>query len=575
MKTPRDLGSVRRASARRLSAALVTTLLALPSASVAQTVLLRVTNTETAAPVFGAIAHLIDERGVIFTSVLTDEQGRALFVSVPPARYRLRAEMIGLSTQESELFDVGSSGTQPHELGLAPRAIDLEAIDVRAERRRCTARPTGEGLVVARLWEEVRKALSAAAITDLQGLYRYETMTYERDVNPATGVIVRSEESSRQGYMRSPFTTLPPEDLVQNGFVRRERGELLYYAPDAEVLLSDPFLDTHCFRLAESSDDADEIGLEFEPLERRGRIADVGGTLWMDRETSELRWLEYTYYNLDLQVRTASANGRVEFERMPSGKWIVPEWWIDMPIVDTRFLDDGSSRVGLSRIRRSGGRVLQVHEAGGRSLGGRNPTGGVEGIVVDSVGAPVAGVRVGAVGWNQEAFTDGQGAFGLLGMREGRYDLHFVHPRLAALGFAAPLLTREVIPGEVSYVEFHIPSVGELLSRACSDRPDASAGGAVVGRVIDSTGLGVVGATVRATWVSTDAPGATDLNGVLVQDRSGLETTTDASGAYRLCGVPRGVRIDVSSILDGQERSAQSLIIERGAGALHQINRRN
>jgi hypothetical protein len=481
--------------------------------------------------------------------------------------------MIGLSTQETEPFDVTGSATQPRELGLAPRAIDLEAIDVRAERRSCTARPTGEGLVVARLWEEARKALSAAALTELQGLYRYETMVYERDVNPSTGVIVRNEESTRQGYMRSPFATLAPEDLVGNGFVRRERGELLYYAPDADVLLSDAFLDTHCFRLAESSDAAEEIGLEFEPLERRGRIADVGGILWLDRETGELRWLEYTYYNLDLQVRTASAGGRVEFERMPSGKWIVPEWWIDMPIIDTRFMDDGSSRVGLSRVRRSGGRVLQVHEAGGRSIGGRDRTGGIEGIVVDSVGVPVAGARVGAVGWSQEAFTDAQGGFGLLGMREGTYEIRAVDPRIEALGFASPPLVREVIPGEVSYVEFHMPSVGDLLAQACRDQPDASEGATVVGRVVDSAGRPIAGAIIRATWISGDALGATDLSGLLVLDRSGLETTTDPNGAYSLCGVPRGPRIDVVSIVQGEERTAESLIIERGVGALHQIRR--
>jgi len=572
MRTRREGRSIWSAAARHLSAGVVAALLVLPGVCGAQTVLLRVTNSETSSPVFGAIAHLLDERGTIVRSVLTDDQGRALFVSVPPARYRIRAEMIGLATQETDPFDVSSSGTEPRELRLAPRAIDLEAIDVRAERRRCTARPTGEGLAVARLWEEARKALSAAALTDLQGLYRYETMTYERDVNPTTGVIVRNEESTRQGYMRSPFATLPPDDLVANGFVRRDRGELLYYAPDAEVLLSDAFLDTHCFRLAESVGDAEEIGLEFEPLERRGRVADVGGTLWLDRQTAELRWLEYTYYNLDLQVRTASAGGRVEFERMPSGKWIVPEWWIDMPIIDTRFLDDGSSRVGLSRMRRSGGRVLQVHEAGGRSIGGRNQTGGIEGIVVDSVGAPVAGVRVGAVGWNQEAFTDAQGAFGLLGMREGTYEIRVVDPRLEALGFAAPPLAREVIPGEVSYVEFHMPSVGDLLAQACRDAD--SEGAAVVGRVVDASGRPVAGATVRATWISTDALGAADLNGVLVQDRAGLETTTDPNGAYRLCGVPRGPRIDVVSIVEGEERAAESLIIERGVGALHQIRRR-
>jgi hypothetical protein len=304
--------------------------LLMPALVEAQTVLFRIVDDETSAPVFGAIAQLLDERGEVVRRVLSDEQGRALFVSVPAARYRVRAEMIGRATIESDVFEAGGAATAQRELRLVPRAIDLEAIDVRAERRRCVARPTQEGLAVATLWDEARKALSAAAITQQQGLYRYETLTYERDVDASSGVVVREEESRGGGYMRTPFETLAADDLVGSGFVRNDGGELVYYAPDANVLLSDAFLDTHCFRLEEGPESGNVIGLAFEPLERRGRVVDVGGTLWLDRQTAELRWLDYTYHNLDLPIRSAAAGGRVEFQRMPAGTWIVPDWWIEM-----------------------------------------------------------------------------------------------------------------------------------------------------------------------------------------------------------------------------------------------------
>jgi hypothetical protein len=77
-----------------------------PAGASGQSVLFRIVDEETSAPVFGAIAYLLDERGDIVRSILTDEQGRALFVSVPAARYRVRAEMIGMATLESNLFDV-------------------------------------------------------------------------------------------------------------------------------------------------------------------------------------------------------------------------------------------------------------------------------------------------------------------------------------------------------------------------------------------------------------------------------------------------------------------------------------
>jgi hypothetical protein len=547
-----------------------------PAGASGQSVLFRIVDEETSAPVFGAIAYLLDERGDIVRSILTDEQGRALFVSVPAARYRVRAEMIGMATLESNLFDVTEEPTGPRELRLVPRAIDLEAIDVRAERRRCIARPTQEGLAVATLWDEARKALSAAAITEVQGLYRYETMTYERDVDANSGVVLRDEESRGQGYMRTPFETLAPEDLIAGGFVRRDGRDLVYYAPDANVLLSDAFLDTHCFRLEEDSDESTLVGLAFEPLERRGRVTDVGGTLWLDRQTAELRLLEYTYYNLDLQIRSVAARGRVEFQRMPAGTWIVPDWWIEMPIVGTRFLDDGSSRVALTRMRRAGGRVLDVHEAGGRRLAGRNPTGGIEGIVIDSAGTPVVGARVGAVGWSQEAFTDAQGSFALLGMREGTYEVRVVDQRLAAFGLVPPLVVRDVIPGEVSYLQLHLPRVADLLRAVCLEHAGASEGAALVGRILDNAGRPVQNATVRAKWSSLGSLGGGGAAGVLFRDISGLEATTGADGIFRLCGVVRGERLEIVSIVDGIERGPEVITIPgNDAGALLEIRRRD
>jgi hypothetical protein len=556
------------------TAAAAIALVVLPGRAVAQTVLLNVVNAETAAPVFGAIAHLVGDGGTVVRSVLTDERGRALFVSIPAARYRARVEMIGMATLETDPFDVTGMASEPREVRLVPRPIDLDAIDVRGERRACTARPSDEGMAVARLWEEARKALSAAALTELRGLYRYETLTYERDVEPRSGAVLRDEESRREGYMRTPFESLPPEQLARDGFVRQDGREVLYYAPDADVLLSDAFLDTHCFRLAEASDDAAVVGLSFEPLGRRGGVTDVGGTMWLDRETAELRRLEYVYYNLNLPVRSAGASGMVEFQRLPAGTWIVPAWWIEMPIIDTRMQIGGATPV-LTRMRRSGGRVLQIHEAGGRTLGGRNPTGGVEGIVVDSAGAPIQGVRVGAVGWNRESFTDAQGAFALLGMREGTYELRFIDPRFAPLGLVPPLLTREVIPGEASYLEFHMPSVGELLRDACRESTEDPEGAVLRGRVVDATGQPVAGAAVRVTWPDAlQSIGPNDPRYALLQERSGLEIGTAENGTYTLCGVLREVALEIVSFVQGANEVAGELVIPRGeAGAIFEIRR--
>jgi hypothetical protein len=534
-------------------------------AASAQTVLLRVLNSETSEPVHGAIAHLVDDAGAVVASALTDEQGRALFTSMPLARYRARAEMIGMTTLESESFDVTAPTVQ--ELRLAPRPVGLATIEVMGARRACSPRPAEEGRALAAAWDEARKALTAAALTELQGLYRYETMTFERDTL-AEGVVNRAE-SRRQDIRRTPFETLPSADLVEHGFVRRVGTELVYYAPDAKVLLSNEFTDSHCFQLVDGPEGVDVVGIGFEPLERRRGVVDIEGTLWLDRETAELRWLDYSYWNLDLPVR-ADAGGQVSFQRTPSGRWIVPDWWIEMPILGGRILGDGSPRAELTGMRRSGGRVLDVIEGGGRSIGGFGLGGGIEGLVIDSAGSPVVGARVGVVGWNREAFTDSLGAFALLGLGGGTYDVWYVGPLGAAHGLHPPPISRNVIPGEVSYIELYMPTDSELLREVCRGRA-ASGGASLAGRVVDARGRPLSGAIVRATWPAPRPAGAA---APVIAVRRRQEVTTGEDGTYTLCDLPRGPALDVSTIVDGFEVAAEPLTLgATEAGALRELSR--
>jgi len=100
----------------------------------------------------------------------------------------------------------------------------------------------------------------------------------------------------------------------------------------------------------------------------------------------------------------------VDFQRMPAGTWIVPEWSIRTPIVqvDVGRLDQRTRILGFQR---TGGRVEEVFEAGGADLARSTTTGAIQGIVVDSVGLPIQGARVGVSGSNQTMRTDAQGRF--------------------------------------------------------------------------------------------------------------------------------------------------------------------
>jgi hypothetical protein len=172
------------------------------------------------------------------------------------------------------------------------------------------------------------------------------------------------------------------------------------------VLLSDDFLDTHCFRMVRSEKDMpNAVGLGFEPVKGR-RVPEIKGTLWVDRGSSELRVLDYEYVNVPISVRAPGLGGRSEFARLLTGDWIIKDWYIRLPDrVDRQrrpsarlearadtvvgFIDDGGS------ARPIGDASVLVAEAGARTSSGSTVTlHEVRVTVKSSSGLPIEGALV-------------------------------------------------------------------------------------------------------------------------------------------------------------------------------------
>jgi len=132
--------------------------------------------------------------------------------------------------------------------------------------------------------------------------------------------------------------------------------------------------------------------------------------------------------------------------------------------------------------------VASVREAGGRRLGARTGTGGVEGAVLDSLGAPARGVAVAVVGSNQTVFTNARGEFSITGLVEGTYRIRIRDPRLDDAGYMTEPVLQDVIPGEMARLEYHLPSMGEVLFDACREADRDDGPGIVAGRVVDASG---------------------------------------------------------------------------------------
>lgn len=333
----------------------------------AQTVRGVLTEEGSARRISGALVLLLDADGRQASGSLTDEQGRYQIRASAAGRYTLRIQRIGFTTTTGGPFELARGSVVEWPMSVAPLAIDLAGVAVEVRRRRCVLRPE-EGLALATLWDEARKALTATAFTQTEGLYRYRIRQYERDLEALT-LRVRDEQSrTRSGYFRSPYVSLPAGDLLEGGFIQRTPRNAFYYAPDAGVLLSDEFRDAYCLRLTEGEEGM--IGIAFEPAERARRSVGIAGTLWLDRETFHLAHLEYRYLGTEhLSGDVRRVGGRVEFEALPTGAWIVHRWWIRMPAVASyaspRLVAGDEGRSVITGFREEGGEVLQIFRSDG------------------------------------------------------------------------------------------------------------------------------------------------------------------------------------------------------------------
>lgn len=329
----------------------------------------RVTDASSDAPVEGAVVQLLDleERSVAGT--LTDADGRYQLRIGQPGRYWLRVERMGFASRTSEMVELHSGESMEKSFEVSEEPVRLVGITARGESRGCVVRDGSA--TVARVWAEARKALNAVRISESDELVLFDLQAFRREVDARTGRVRHQERRSSFGKSRNPFRSVPVEDLRRLGFVRVYPNSTVYYGPDAEVLLSDAFLDGHCFGIRESPENPELIGLEFRPL-GSGTVPDIEGVLWLDRATAELRSVNYNYIGSGIDVPVERASGEIEFERVENGAWIVRRWVIRMPVLELhrsgwlnpQLGPQERSRIVVKAMIEEGGEVVEVGSKG-------------------------------------------------------------------------------------------------------------------------------------------------------------------------------------------------------------------
>ncbi len=311
-------------------------------------------------PIAGAFVLLEDESGQVLLRTLTGPTGAFRLRAPSAGTWRIRAERIGYATAVSPAIELKEGRTLDYRFEVATRPIYLRELPVE-ERGRCSLLPSTEALELQEVWDEARKALSATAWTGQQPYFRFDAVLHTRSLDPRGRPVGEPLLEEARFYGRHPFRSIPARDLVLGGFVQEPPGLVAYYAPDADVLLSDAFVRRHCFRLERGRNgSAGLLGLRFETVPQ-SRLPDIEGVMWLDPRSAELRSLDFRYVNLEGPADAEGLGGQVDFARLPSGAWIVRRWWIRTPVI--RWIEGRLRRPGrlrLTGIDEGGGQVVAV-----------------------------------------------------------------------------------------------------------------------------------------------------------------------------------------------------------------------
>lgn len=262
---------------------------------------------------------------------ISSSSGHLTIWTHAPGVYRLRALRIGfLPTEIGEVELRGGSVTAP-PIVLAGIAVRLDSVRV-VSSQVCGARSEAQS-DAASILLQARVALAASLLAPPDGAVRVHwrgfSVITDREHTPLSPLRVASYESPSE----VPFRSIGADALLTDGFVRSENGAVVFSAPDAEVLLSEPFVETHCFTAGtERPDRSDWVGVEFEPIPaRRNRVNALAGSIWLDRRTSELRRVEFRFLGADDLLSGVNAGGALDFRRLAGGTWMIDRWEVRMP----------------------------------------------------------------------------------------------------------------------------------------------------------------------------------------------------------------------------------------------------
>lgn len=532
----------------KLILSIATTALIAAHAS-AQNLHVEVVEAGTGKPVIGANVSLFDSAGTIpIFGGFSDQNGRIDLTAPARGQYRVKADKVGYESWLSVQLAVVDR-TVYVRAGMAP-ARNPATMIVRNDNS--CQQMVGPGTAIGDLWSEIKKALTASALTEAQGLVPLDVDLYERTLD-TNGAVVAERAEQRNRIGRRPVLGIS-WDQIDTTRRNDAAGTDVFRAPDAATLVSDQFVRSHCFAAIRGyGAETGLTGLEFKPA-RVGGLPELTGVLWMDPRTNTLRALNFDYVNLPIPLRVARTSGRLEFDQLPSGQWIVPRWYIRMPRLGHIASSDprASSRdtlIGFQEVggvARPAGSPRPTQEPQAKNASAVKETAGqtiISGFVYDSTtNSGLANVRVWTAGGRYKTTTNSAGRYDLA--IDGPVDdsVVFDHPRLRLLNVPNVVQGVSLPAGGRGQAYLIVPSYATLRASVCGRNVTGTESqGMLAGYVRDAAGKPIARAHVWASWPLQWA----EQNGRLVASNRQMtvETDTNSDGAYLMCGFTRGAQI--------------------------------
>jgi hypothetical protein len=537
------------------------------TAANAQIVRGTVTEKGSGAPLSGVVLTIVDTAGKTLVDALSGEDGGFEVRAPGPGRFALDAKRIGVRRLRLPAFSLASGETSRIDVVLEAVPTVLASMRV-TSRSACVRRPQ-ENARTAELWEDARAALRASVISRLRASPSGKVVRFTRKLDVRTWRVLFEHRREVPADANRPFRSLSAEDLSIDGYVRENAdGSVDYFAPDAEVLLSDTFLADHCFRVEPGlRERARHIGLAFEPIAGR-KTPDVRGVLWLDATTAELRTLEFQYTWLPYDQRPVDFGGTVDFFRTFSGQWIVRAWRIRTPEFGyEQFIERANGeRIPAGRSRTP--HVVRITEEGGAvPISVLLAETGIEGTVVLGNGSNrlLPGVTVALGGTTDSAVTDGTGRFAMSGVNVGSYTVVLRHPVLDSLGIEHLGPTVDVRPGMFANLALEFPSDLELATRLCTAVNLKQHAVVRLLAVDEKTGAPLTDLPI------TLAPVRVDARGNRIVSPPAHRGTLDATGGFMACGIAGNTAMRIEIGPEGAPRWVGEISAPAGVVGWHLI----